>query len=119
MNSWAKDRRDRRLTEKHAAWKASQERFEHPHTPRIFAVDDPESTFYVLVVRGEIVASAHWPHPLLEMEPAALSGGTLGEGCCLGPSDDLVAALDPWLRVHEPGFTGALGRELEAIPLQA
>lgn len=40
--------------------------------PTIQAVDDPESTFYVLMRPGHEPVTADWPHPLLELAPDAV-----------------------------------------------
>lgn len=44
----------------------------------IYAVDEPDSTFYVLSRRGHFVAAADWPHPLQKAYPDAVFAGTLG-----------------------------------------
>lgn len=44
----------------------------------IYAVDEPDSTFYVLSRRGHFVAAADWPHPLQKAYPEARFAGTLG-----------------------------------------
>ncbi len=78
--------------------------------PRIFAIDEPESTVYVLVQNGTATHMADWPHPLRQLCPEATDGGTLSNtGCCLLPGrevdvvNDLMAVVDGWVR--EPGFS--------------
>lgn len=61
----------------------------------IYAVDERESTYYVLVVDGRVVTSAAWPQHLEAVCPAAVYRGTLGgdEGRCIpGLMPDLLAA---------------------------
>lgn len=76
---------------------------EWENAPRIYAVDEPDCTVYVLVVEGEVVQSAYWPQPLRELRPDALEGGTLGERLLAGAARDLLAVLDPWVRLGNPG----------------
>jgi len=84
-------------------------RYKNPNTPRVFAIDGKDSTCYVLVVNGTAVAEADWPHPLYDMRPDALSGGTLGTHGRLLPgtagelAEDLLAVVDEWVR--EPRFS--------------
>ncbi len=73
--------------------------------PRIYSTDDSEhGTIYHLYTNGSYVASAHWPHPLYEMEPTAVSGGDLGggfNGCAGGAvQEDGLGFLDEWM--HPP-----------------
>lgn len=78
---------------------AAQRTFENPATPRIYAVDEADSTFYVLMVGGEMLKAAHWPHPLREFCPEALDGGTLGGGQGGGWGsvvEDGFGFLDEW-----------------------
>ncbi len=62
----------------------------------IFAVDEAESTYYVLVRGGHVITSAHWPQHLEAISPGARYCGTLGgeEGRLIpGMAHDLLAAL--------------------------
>ncbi len=91
-----------------AAYAAGMKAYNSHDTPRIFAIDEPESTYYVLVIGGEVVQGAHWPHPLRAMCPEAVDGGTLGNGRNLPGrsrdlSGDLMRVVDGWVR--EPGFS--------------
>ena len=59
-------------------WSLINPRRDHAHPPAqesdatIQAIDDPESTFYVLRRPGHEHVYAHWPHPLLELAPHAV-----------------------------------------------
>lgn len=45
---------------------------------KIYAVDEPGGTFYVLCRKGHFVASCAWPQPLEQAYPDAIRAGTLG-----------------------------------------
>lgn len=69
--------------------------------PRVYSTDeDSEGTVYHLYAEGAYIASAHWPHPLYEMRPDAVSGGDLGggfNGCSsVGVVEDGFGFLDDW-----------------------
>lgn len=91
------------------AYRAGMRDHHDQFRPRIFAIDEPESTVYVLVQNGTATHMADWPHPLRALCPEATDGGTLSlSGCRLLPgrgtdlAGDLMAVVDGWVR--EPGF---------------
>lgn len=47
-------------------------------TELIYALDDSDSTIYILVRDGDIAGAAHWPQPLRAAYPEARFAGTLG-----------------------------------------
>ena len=61
----------------------------------IYAIDDAESTVYVLVEQGAVTQMAHWPGPLEQFAPHATYGGTLGgdEGRLVAPGRELQLDL--------------------------
>ena len=64
-------------------------------TAVIYAIDDAESTVYVLVEDGTATRMAHWPAALEELAPGARYGGTLGgdEGRLMAPVRELQLDL--------------------------
>lgn len=48
--------------------------------PQIYAVDDQDESWYVLVRKGYPPVSAAWPSMLKHICPEAIMGGTLGTG---------------------------------------
>lgn len=76
--------------------------------PLIFAVDDPDGTYYVLCRHGHMVAAADWPHPLEAAYPDARRGGTIGSG------RDLIPSGEPALYVTRQALYDELVERLKA-----
>jgi hypothetical protein len=71
----------------------------------IYAVDDQDETWYVLIRTGEPPVAAAWPSMLLKVDPEAVMGGTLGSGSphertgeVNGHYDDYMARVEKYGR---------------------
>lgn len=80
----------------------------------IYALDDSDSTIYILVRDGDIAGAAHWPHPLRAAYPEARFAGTLGGELELSPGQHQFNGVHPGLADDLRARVAAAARDSES-----
>lgn len=76
--------------------------------PAIYAVDDQDETWYVLIREGCAPVSAAWPSMLTHLCPTAVMGGTLGTGSPFERVGEVNGHLEDYMkRVQLHGAGGS------------